>query len=103
MGHPLFDPSTIEETPDAFLRAIGDVFAVFDARSQDSGNISYGVRIGDERYFVKTAGLPDDPAPFLAHPLRVDLLRNAVRLSRVCNHAALVRLFSNEPADSEGA
>ena len=31
----------------------GDVFTPFDP--QDSGNVSYGVRISERRYFVKTA------------------------------------------------
>src|ERR1041384_4345853 len=92
MSHPLLDVPQIEQTPDAYLKAIGDVFAVFDARTQDSGNISYGVRLGADRYFIKTAGRPDDPQPFLPHPDRVALLRNAVRLGRSCDHPTLPAL-----------
>ncbi len=91
MSHPLFDVQRIEETPEAYLTAVGEVFAVFD--TQDSRNISYGVRIGGgERFFVKTAGLPDDPRPYLSHSARVALLRNAVRLRQGCDHPALPRL-----------
>ncbi|RKU07060.1 hypothetical protein C6502_17435 [Candidatus Poribacteria bacterium] len=87
--HPLLDVEHIEQTPDVYLNAVGHVFAVFDERSQDSGNISYGVEIAQERYFVKTAGPPSDPNPFLNHAERVSLLRNAVQLRRSCNHCTL--------------
>src|SRR5882757_9246646 len=66
MSHPLLYRDFIAATPETYLAGIGDVFAVFGARTQDSGNISYGIRIGDDRYFVKTAGDPDDPKPYLA-------------------------------------
>ena len=68
----------------------GDVFVTFD--TQDSGNVSYGVRIGAQRFFVKTAGRVDDPVPPLDHAARVALLRNAVVLARGCTHHALPRL-----------
>ena len=90
--HPLLDVERIEQTPDVYLNAVGNVFTVFDGRTQDSGNISYGVQIAQERYFVKTAGHPDDPNPFLNHAERVSLLRNATRLRRSCNHRTLPRL-----------
>jgi serine/threonine protein kinase, bacterial len=93
MGHPLRDVEQIEQKPDAYLNAIGGVFAIFDERTQDSGNVSYGVRIGDERYFVKTAGRPEDPRPYLRHSERVSLLRNAIHLRRDCDHPALPPLY----------
>ena len=92
-GHPLLDVEQIDQTADAYLHAIGCVFAVFDERTQDSGNVSYGVRIDGERYFVKTAGDPEDLRPLLPHPARVSLLRNAVRVWRGCGHSALPRLY----------
>ncbi|HLL25072.1 MAG TPA: hypothetical protein VK427_23215 [Kofleriaceae bacterium] len=61
----------------------GEVFATFDA--QDSGNVSYGVRLGERRFFVKTAGRTDDPE----HAVRVARLRNAVVLAASCTHPAL--------------
>jgi serine/threonine-protein kinase len=91
VNHPLLNGSSIDQAPDAYLNAIGEVFAVF-ARTQDSGNVSYGVRIGDERYFVKTAGQPDNPQPYLRHEQRVALLRNAVRLWSSSRHPVLPRL-----------
>ena len=69
-----------------------EVFAAFDAVTQDSGNVSYGVRAGGDRYFVKTAGQPDNPLPSLSHDKRVALLRNAVRLRASYDHPALPRL-----------
>ncbi|VBB07181.1 Hypothetical protein LUCI_2425 [Lucifera butyrica] len=38
----------------SWLKEIGDVFCVFD--QQDSGNVSFGVKNGDNKYFVKYAG-----------------------------------------------
>jgi serine/threonine-protein kinase len=93
MGHPLRDVERIEQTPNAYLHAIGGVFAVFDERTQDSGNVSYGVRVGDEQYFVKTAGRPEDLRPYLRHSERVALLRNAILVRRDCDHPALPPLY----------
>ena len=69
-----------------------EVFAVFDAATQDSGNVSYGARVGADRFFVKTAGSPDDSRPFLRHGDRVALLRNAARLARTVSDPALPAL-----------
>lgn len=82
----MLDVAAIEVEPDAYLASIGEVFARFD--TQDSGNVSYGVRVGTNRFFVKTAGPVDNPAPTLSHLARVELLRNAVELARV-SHAAM--------------
>lgn len=79
-------------TPHAFVTQNADVFAVFDAATQDSGNVSYGVRVGDKRLFIKTAGSPDDRRPFLPHDARVSLLRNAARLARSVSDPALPAL-----------
>jgi len=87
------DCEIINEQPEQYLRSVGTVFAEFGALTQDSGNVSYGVQIGAERYFVKTAGRPDDPRPSLNHAARVALLRNAVRLSESCHHPTLPRLY----------
>lgn len=93
MPHPLLDIRQIQETPEAHVKAAGEVFAVFGEQTQDSGNISYGVRVGDERFFIKTAGRPDDPRPYSPHPERVATLRNAAHLSGGCDHPALPRLY----------
>src|SRR5262245_8183389 len=83
----------ISEQQEQYLSSVGAVFAEFGAMTQDSGNVSYGVQIGAKPYFVKTAGRPDDPRPFLNHAARVALLRNAVRLSESCHHPTLPRLY----------
>ena len=90
----ILEDEFIEQTPDECLNAVGSIFAVFGENTQDSGNISYGVRIGAKRYFVKTAGLHDDTKPYLSHDERVSLLRNAVRLMRSCNHPSLPSLYN---------
>lgn len=92
----------INQCPEAFLKELGEIFAVFDERTQDSGNISYGVKIGDARYFVKTAGLIQNSNPYLQHPQRIELLYNAARLSRECAHPALARLRHVVDASSYG-
>lgn len=89
-----FDPDLLGAratalTPADFLGRVGEVFAVFDR--QDSANVSYGLRVGMQRYFVKTAGAPDAPA-LLPHAARVDLLDNAVRVARSIRDPALPRL-----------
>ncbi len=91
MTHPLRAVNVIEHPPEIYLRSIGDVFAIFD--TQDSGNISYGVAVNGERYFVKSAGRPDDTQPYLSHAQRVDLLRNAVQLTQGLRHPALCQLY----------
>ena len=78
--------------PDTFVTQHADVFAVFDSATQDSGNVSYGVRVGERRYFVKTTGSPHDPRPFLKHDGRIALLRNAVRIARSVSDPALPAL-----------
>ena len=79
--------------PADFLAGCGEVFATFDARTQDSGNVSFGVETGGRRWFVKTAGDPESPA-FLSHPERCALLHNAARLARDYAHEALPALHA---------
>lgn len=76
----MLDRKNIDQAPETYLNGIGQVFARFDEHTQDSGNISYGVRIGQGRFFVKTAGHPEGPQTFLPYGQRVALLRTAVRL-----------------------
>lgn len=78
--------------PAAYLRTIGSIFATFDARTQDSGNVSFGVEASGRRWFVKTAGNPGSSS-FLSHEDRVALLSNAQRLAREVRHPALPSLL----------
>ena len=89
-----FDQTVIDEPPGQYLRSLGTVFAEFGAQTQDSGNISYGVQIGTERFFIKTAGVPNDPLPFLDYATRVSLLRNAALLHSAVRHPLLPELQS---------
>jgi serine/threonine-protein kinase len=86
------DKDVVEDTPVEFLRRAGEVFAEFGPDTQDSGNFSYGVRVGGDRFFVKTAGSPDDSGMFLSHLDRVALLGNAIRVAKTCGHRSLPRL-----------
>jgi serine/threonine-protein kinase len=81
--------TTTELLPAAFLARQGEVFAVFDRATQDSGNISYGIRSESGRFFVKTAGMPDDPAATLLHRERIEVLHNAARINRAVSHPAV--------------
>ncbi|MBX3014232.1 MAG: hypothetical protein KF832_22105 [Caldilineaceae bacterium] len=90
MRHPFLTPASIQQAPADYLAATGEIFALFN--TQDSGNVSYGVQIDGERYFVKTAGDPADTRPYLSHAARVALLRNAVQLAHNSEHAALIPL-----------
>ena len=87
--HPLLDIDRIDVPPGSYLHSTGGVFVVFDEQSQDSGNVSYGVNLEGERYFIKTAGYPDDSTSNLSHRQRVAYLLNAVSLARSCNHPVL--------------
>ncbi len=91
MYHPLLNATAIDVLPERYLQNSGQIFAVFN--TQDSGNISYGVQVANTRYFVKTAGDPANPKPYLSHPQRVTLLRNAVQLAQSTDHPALCRLY----------
>ena len=93
MSHPLLQRLVIDRPPGEYLRSVGGVFAEFGVSTQDSGNISYGVQVGDSRYFVKTAGLADDPLPVPDHAGRIALLRNTVRLNASVTHSALPPLL----------
>jgi len=92
LSHPLLELRQIKQAPAEYLSEIGRIFSVFDAQVQDSGNISYGVRAAGERYFVKTAGHPDNPDSYLNHAERVSMLRNAVQLRQGCSYHTLPAL-----------
>ena len=93
MRWPFSNVWRIDVPPRDYLNDAGRVFAVFDERTQDSGNISYGVDVGGQRFFVKTVGLVDDGKPLLSHASRVEVLRNAVRVAESSDHAALPTMY----------
>lgn len=73
------------------VSGLGRTFAVFDAHTQDSGNVSYGVRDdGGTRWFVKTSGDPvDSPGGRPNHERRQSLRRSAA-VSHAVSHQALI-------------
>lgn len=75
------------------VASLGRVFATFDHRTQDSGNISYGiVTAAGRRLFAKTAGR-DEPSPGgTPYAARVAALRRAAEIHREVAHPALVPL-----------
>jgi hypothetical protein len=76
-AHPLLDAGYLDDVP-AVLAAAGEVFRVFD--QQDSGCVSFGVRIAAQRWFVKTATTSAAAAS----------LRQAVRVHESLRHPAVV-------------
>jgi serine/threonine-protein kinase len=90
--------SSMTEPPEVYVRRHGTVVAEFGDHTQDSGNVSWLVDVGDRRLFVKTAGSDSPPrpgarVPYLDHEGRVRLLRNAVDIAASCRHPALARLL----------
>lgn len=75
----------------AVLDRLGRTFATFDARTQDSGHVSYGV-IDDQgrRWFVKTAGDDVVSPGGTTRPDRIVALRQAAAIQSGLDHPALV-------------
>lgn len=92
MPHPLLGIDTIDGDLGAYLHRIGAVFATFD-RTAQSGNVSYGVQIEGERYFVKSAGKPDSSSCFSIDE-RLALLRTAIMLANEIDHPSMPRLLN---------
>ena len=80
----------------SFLAQVGQVFRVFD--DQDSGNLCFGVRKGEERFFVKFAGAPTVRAGCLPEEA-VAALRASVPLYRDLAHESLIRLRDARAVD----
>jgi serine/threonine-protein kinase len=79
----------------AVLEGLGQVFATFDAGTQDSGNVSYGVVDADgHRWFVKTAGDPSESPGGTSRGQRVAALRRTASLHRDVHHPVLARLHA---------
>jgi len=92
MTSSLLSVREISGTAKEFIASAGEPFAFFGPPDQDSGNLSYGVRVAERRLFVKTT----DPqaSVLLSFQDRVALLRNAIELSARCDHALLPRLLN---------
>lgn len=77
----------------SFVARFGTVFKVFD--DQDSGNLCFGVRQGDERYFVKFAGAPTARA-CCSPEEAVQNLKACLPAYRALAHDNLIRLIREE-------
>ena len=88
----------ISAPPAEALHAAGDVFARFGPETQDSGNVSYGVEVSGERFFVKTTD--PDASVYLPFAERVALLRNSVELNGRCTHPLMPELLNVIESDA---
>jgi serine/threonine-protein kinase len=77
----------------SFMKKYGEVFKVYD--DQDSGNICFGVKNGDRKYFVKFAGAPAEQ--YSGKPDEaIARLKSAVRNYQELAHPHLIRLIKAE-------
>jgi len=80
----------------SFLNNYGRVFKVFDGQS--SGNVSFGVRDGARRYFIKFAGArPERYENFNGDPASAIIrLKNAAEIYRNLKHPDLIKFINAE-------
>jgi serine/threonine-protein kinase len=84
---------TLKEPCDfSFLSKYGKVFCVFD--QNDSGNISFGVKDGNIKYFIKIAGAKTAEACRDAKEA-VEVLKNAMPLYETLKHPSLIHLVEH--------
>ena len=77
----------------SFIEQYGEVFKIYD--DQDSGNICFGVKNGDKRYFIKFAGAPTEqysgkPEDAIAR------LKSTVPIYQDLAHPNLIRFIKAE-------
>ena len=80
----------------AWLKALGHVFCVFG--ENDSGNISFGVLNGANRYFVKAAGLKTLNSALPPEEV-IDCLKRAVIVYEDIRHPNLIELTEHRAVD----
>jgi serine/threonine protein kinase, bacterial len=95
----LLSAASTADDPGVYVRRHARVIEEFGHLTQDSGNVSWLVDVGDRQLFVKTAGDDSPPrpgaaVPYLDHDGRVALLRSAIELAGSCRHPALPRLLN---------
>ncbi|MCZ6631806.1 MAG: serine/threonine protein kinase [bacterium] len=91
MSHPLIDVDHTDQKPEAFLQSTGHIFQVID---NGSGNLSYGVRVDQDRYFVKTAGDPDAVVHHQDLNARIKPLQTAIQIHTSYTHPSLPALHN---------
>lgn len=84
---------TLKEFRDfSFLSKHGKVFCAFD--KNDSGNISFGIKHGSIKYFIKIAGANTAESCRDTHEA-VEVLKNAMPLYEILKHPALIELVEH--------
>lgn len=74
----------------SWLNSLGKVFAVF--AQNDSGNISFGVDNGEEKYFIKVAGLKTIESVWTQQEA-IETLKAAMPIYEDINHKNLIKLI----------
>lgn len=86
------DFSLKEEHDFSWLKSFGKVFAVF--AQNDSGNISFGVDNGEEKYFIKVAGLKTIES-IRTQQEAIAALKAAMPIYEDINHKNLIKLVKH--------
>ena len=81
-----------EEHDFSWLKPFGKVFTVF--AQNDSGNISFGVDNGEEKYFIKVAGLKTTRCVRTSQEVVADL-KSAMPIYEDINHKNLIKLVKH--------
>jgi serine/threonine protein kinase len=80
----------------SFTRKYGEVFCVFD--QNDSGNISFGLDSGKEKYFVKIAGAKTERS-CAGEESAIEALKTAMQIYNDLAHPRLIQLVDHFPSD----
>lgn len=81
-----------EEHNFSWLKSFGKVFAVF--AQNDSGNLSFGVDNGEEKHFIKVAGLKTTES-VRTQQEAISALKAAMSIYEVINHKNLIKLVKH--------
>jgi aminoglycoside phosphotransferase (APT) family kinase protein len=77
----------------SFIQQYGKVFKIYDG--QDSGNICFGVRNGENRYFIKFAGAPTEQYPGMPEDA-ITRLKTTVPVYQDLAHPNLIKFIRAE-------
>lgn len=78
----------------SWLQAFGKVFAVFD--QNDSGNISFGIVRGEEKFFIKVAGIATAES-IRTKKEAISALKSAMSVYETIKHPHLIELIWHGP------
>jgi len=91
-------PCKLKEPFDfSFLNEYGKVFKVYD--SQDSGNICFGVKDGETKYFIKFAGAPTIRSR-VSKDEAIERIKSTVQVYKDLAHPVLNNLIDAKEIDS---